>query len=223
VSVLATFTVRSSDFVLDGLFEEVPDLDVRLASMVPMGTQVMPYFWVSGGAPAVVEAALEREAVIDEANILVEEDGKVLFRATWSGELGGLIGELRGSEAAVLEATGTDGTWEMRVRFPDHDTLSAFYERCTEHGISLELGKIHNPIDPHGDDYGLTPEQRETLLTALEGGYYAVPRQMTLEELGDELGISDNAVSQRLRRGLASLLTATLLENVVDTKSQTGR
>lgn len=188
--------------------------------MVPIGMQVMPYCWISGTAPAVIETALEREPVVKKADLLVEEDGKVLFRIDWETDLGGLVDELLDSEAAVLKAEGTDGTWRLRVRFPDHDRLSAFYEQCVERGISIDLGKIHNPVDPSGDEYELTPEQRETLLTALEGGYYCVPRQMTLEELGEELGISDNAVSQRLRRGLATLLTETLVEGVVNPNAE---
>lgn len=218
MSVLATFTVQANDFILGSVFEEVPGLTIRPASMVPMGTQVMPYCWISGGAPAVVEVAMEREPLVDEIDLLVEEDGQILFRIDWVPDLDGLIDELLDSEAAVLEAEGTAGSWRLRVRFPNHDTLSTFYERCVQRGISIELGKIHNPIDPGGNDYGLTPEQQETLLTALEGGYYSVPREMTLEELGEELDISDNAVSQRLRRGLTTLLTATLQDGMVSAK-----
>ncbi|MFC7137822.1 helix-turn-helix domain-containing protein [Halobaculum litoreum] len=37
-----------------------------------------------------------------------------------------------------------------------------------------------------------------------------MPRAVTLEELGDRLGISDTAASQRLRRGITALLTESL-------------
>jgi len=40
----------------------------------------------------------------------------------------------------------------------------------------------------------------------LETGYFAVPSQVSLEELSDRLAVSDAAVSQRLRRGIESLL-----------------
>jgi cytidyltransferase-like protein len=58
---------------------------------------------------------------------------------------------------------------------------------------------------------GLTNDQEQTLTTAYERGYFAIPRGTTIQELGEALDISDSAVSQRLRRGEESLIAATLL------------
>ena len=61
-------------------------------------------------------------------------------------------------------------------------------------------------------EYGLTSKQRETLITALEMGYFHVPRQTTQQELAEELGIQSSSTSETLRRATAELIANTLLE-----------
>jgi hypothetical protein len=70
---------------------------------------------------------------------------------------------------------------------------------------------LHTPTAPGaGPWFGLTPEQRTTLVSAVHGGYYDIPRGMSTQDLADEYDISDQAITERLRRGIASLVTHTL-------------
>ncbi|MEM4782170.1 MAG: helix-turn-helix domain-containing protein [Halalkalicoccus sp.] len=57
----------------------------------------------------------------------------------------------------------------------------------------------------------MTDAQYDTLLTALETGYFDIPRGIMTEELGERLGISDQAVVERIRRGLTNVLTHILI------------
>jgi predicted DNA binding protein len=59
--------------------------------------------------------------------------------------------------------------------------------------------------------YGLTDQQYDALTAACEAGYFAVPRETDLDELSDDLGISHQALSERIRRGTEALVTETLL------------
>lgn len=45
-----------------------------------------------------------------------------------------------------------------------------------------------------------TEKQRETIETAIRKGYYSRPRQVSLEELADQFGVSEQALAQRLSR-----------------------
>lgn len=54
----------------------------------------------------------------------------------------------------------------------------------------------------------LSDKQMETLQTALECGYFEVPRGITLKELAKELGCSHQATSERLRRANNRIVTA---------------
>ena len=47
---------------------------------------------------------------------------------------------------------------------------------------------------------------RELVWSAVERGYFKVPRQTTLQTLADEHGISDVEASERLRNGLDAVL-----------------
>lgn len=74
------------------------------------------------------------------------------------------------------------------------------------------LDRIYNPTTPGtGPWFGLTRRQRTTLELAVERGYYDIPRRCTTIELADELGISDQAVTERLRRGIVAFVANALL------------
>lgn len=49
------------------------------------------------------------------------------------------------------------------------------------------------------DPQEMTEVQRQTLLRAVEAGYYSDPREATLTELAAEFDVSKSAVSQRLQ------------------------
>lgn len=60
------------------------------------------------------------------------------------------------------------------------------------------------------DETTISTEQRRLLGTAVEAGYFRVPRRVTLEELGERLGMSDVEASRALRRTLETHLRGTL-------------
>lgn len=57
----------------------------------------------------------------------------------------------------------------------------------------------------------LTEVQRQTLLRAVNAGYYATPREVTLTDLSAEFNVSESAVSQRLHGA-----EATIVQQVVE-------
>ena len=75
---------------------------------------------------------------------------------------------------------------------------------------------VHTKPDA-GPWYGLTAPQRETLMYAVEMGYYALPRQISTQEIANEFDISDQAASERLRRAIDMLVANTLLLTASDT------
>ncbi|MFC4359375.1 helix-turn-helix domain-containing protein [Halobium salinum] len=52
----------------------------------------------------------------------------------------------------------------------------------------------------------LTDHQREVVAAAVDLGYYAVPREATLEELGAALSLSPSTVSDHLRKAEAAVM-----------------
>lgn len=135
-----------------------------------------------------------------------------LVRVTWHENVDEFFELVVEAGGVVLEATGTADMWTTRLRFEKHDDLSAFFRGCVQRGLSLDFRRVDNPGHPGstGPYEELTDAQRETIHLAFKEGYFAVPREITLQELAAELEISDTAVSQRLRRGITTFLSSKL-------------
>lgn len=54
----------------------------------------------------------------------------------------------------------------------------------------------------------LTDRQREVLATALQAGYYSVPREATHRDIADELGLAPATVSEHLQRIEARVMSS---------------
>lgn len=54
----------------------------------------------------------------------------------------------------------------------------------------------------------LTARQREVLLAAYRNGYFDIPHGVTLEEIGDDLGIGRRTTEEHLRRAINKLMDA---------------
>lgn len=61
-------------------------------------------------------------------------------------------------------------------------------------------------FDPKKKSRGLTKKQLDSLLVALDNGYYKWPKKATLEDLAKIEGISRRSVQERIRRGEAKLM-----------------
>lgn len=217
MSVIASFRVAADEFPLGELLEVRSGIRVQLESVVPLGDAVIPYLSVPIADADAVHTALRESPFVEEAHVADETESQTLFRVTWSPDVNGLLDAIDDSEGTVLESEGLGDHWSFRIRFPRREHLSAFYRDCADRGIALDVREV-NHTRPFGDaEIPLTEPQREALLAALDEGYYRIPRDLTLEELARKLGISDTALSQRLRRGLTVLLTSTLTDRGTDT------
>lgn len=96
--------------------------------------------------------------------------------------------------------------WKFDIRFPSHETLTAFHDQIHEDEIRLDVRRVSRSNQSEfAPQNRLSPAQREALQLAISEGYYSIPRKTTTAELGATLGISDQAVGERLRRAMAAL------------------
>lgn len=162
----------------------------------------------AGGEFDAFEAALERDPTVRAVTVLDESlgDERVYQLEIPASEttywkwlsLGGVL----------LDATGTEAGWTVRMRFPDREALSAYRTYCQDRGITFTLRSVQDVVDSTDTyPYGLTAPQYELLAAALEGGYFEVPRGTRMGDLANEFDISDQAASERLRRALSRLLS----------------
>ncbi|MFB6178842.1 MAG: helix-turn-helix domain-containing protein [Halorientalis sp.] len=213
MSVIAEFTIQAEEFLLGKLVAVHPTLTVELERVVPAAKRVMPYVWGYGSDLDAFEAHLSTDPNVETFEVLDRLGESALYKIDWGEPTEELITGIAETDATILEAHGTD-EWMFRIRFEDHEGLSTFHTFCQEHGIQYHLTRVYTLPDPSVDNpYGLTDAQYETLLRAVERGYFEVPRKVTFAELAGELGISEQAVSERVRRGTNAILTQVLYDN----------
>lgn len=108
---------------------------------------------------------------------------------------------VQGHDCIVDLETVRDGTIVYSLVVPDRATLRSIIEDLREADVTVSLERIRSgaadvPASTAG--VALTDKQREALAVAIGAGYYEEPREASLEDLADELGITPSGVSQRL-------------------------
>ena len=208
--VIADITVPSNAFELGRLLDEFPNARIELERIVPLRDTIIPLFWVTGNGTNEILDALTASPLTAEARFLTDDGNRQLFEVRWTSDVDGLVTALVETEAKMLEGSSTGEGWDFRLQFRNRDDLSRFRELAEASDIPIILRRLYNPNFPR-DESVLSSEQAEALMYAYEQGYFEVPRSVTVTELADHFGISDNAFSQRLRRGLSALVFETMI------------
>lgn len=212
MTVIADISIPARSFAIGRVFDEFSDVEITLERIVPLQDRVNPLFWISNADRHPIEAKLRDHTDVEAVEVLTVADGKSLFEVAIDADDTGLVQALTEARANILEARGTADHWDFRLRFRSHDDLSSFNVALTDRGVPVTLRHLYNPSEPD-DTSAISLEQRETLLLAYDHGYFEVPRRTTLAELADEVDVSDTALSQRMRRGVASLVEHSLLSD----------
>jgi predicted DNA binding protein len=211
MTVIAELTIPADAFELGRILSLKSGGRVSLESVVPMGDSVIPFVRTHDSDTAFADR-VRRHPFVSDFHRVGSRGGQTLYAIDWSIEQDRFIDSILATDGQVIGAVGTPDRWQFELRLPSHAALSAFSGRCERADIPITVDRIYNPTNPDaGPFFGLTEPQRETLIMAVEAGYYSLPRQTVTKELGAELGISDQAVSERLRRAITNLVENTLL------------
>lgn len=215
MSVILEFTIESEEFTLGQVLSGLPGMHLEIERIVPTGTQVMPFVWVTGENHAAFEETVRKSPDVRELVALDRVGDSELYRIEWENAPTELIEGI--ADATVLEARGNKD-WVFRLRFPDHDTLSRFHNYCTDHDITIHIERTYTFSEETEQrrQFDLSHEQREALVLAARRGYFATPSEVGLDELASDLGISRQALSTRIRRGNEKILRKVLLSSVAD-------
>ena len=212
MSVITDVRIPPDDFELGQILRLDEATAIELETLVPSDAATVPLFWVYDSVGDSFLDAVERYPTVDSVTEMDVFEDRTLFRLDWDASQDRLFQCILSNQGQILSATGTPEGWNFELRFPDHESMSKYQTCCEDAHISSELLRVYNPTDPGaGPWYGLTEPQREALMLAVRMGYYDIPRGCTTEELANELGISDQAVTERLRRAIGSFARHTLL------------
>jgi predicted DNA binding protein len=97
------------------------------------------------------------------------------------------------------------------------DGLADLYRNLLDDGHDVTVGSKRSVnsvtgaaplLDPEGLVPDFTARQREVLLTAIENGYYELPREVTTAEIADSVGVHRRTAEDHLRRAERRVVTA---------------
>lgn len=196
---------------------EAPELTVEWVRTTRVEGSLAMLFWAPMGDSDQLTAALEADPTVSPDRA-VDIGGQRLYQVKLAnrGAETSLYPTLVELDGTVFSAIRSVDGWQCQLGFPSQHNVDQFLQSVEASEIEFEVKGLY-AFRQVGEsaDFGLTDSQRETLLEALDSGHFEVPRRMTTKELAEVLGISDVATSQRLRRGIK-----TLLKNTVKTSPQ---
>ena len=144
--------------------------------------------------PAVL-ADVERRDVVTSMEILSHRDDTALIQFETSMPL--LLFPVQGSGIPLeMPFTLEDGEASWEVTAPQ-ERLSQLGDQLDEFGIPFQVERLHQRVE---SEQLLTDSQMELIEAAVEQGYYDTPRDCSLTDLAEIVGIAKSTCSETLHR-----------------------
>ncbi len=212
MSTIAEIRFPATEFALAETLSAVPHLEFETVRVVAHETdRVLPLVWAQTDDGDALDDALADDSTVENVRLLADLAAERLYRMDWVANVETVVHALLEHDGTVLNASGRADGWHLRILFPDRESLSATHEFATNNDISFSLQSVSNLSEGRGSQFALTEHQHQALLAAYENGYYEVPQETTMEDLADDLGVSAQAVSQRLHRAYSNLIENALV------------
>lgn len=203
----ATIDIDSTYFILDHTLRNAPEIRVRLDPVVLTKETLSSCVSVYEIDPERIEELFEDDESVEEFDRVGVSGDELLFRVRWR-EDGQLVAfrALREHDLTLIDACGTDARWTLTFQIDGTDALREFSDSCRAHGATFTLQNLQHVTGEESERGLLTNAQREAIELAFTSGYFDIPQRHSLKELAIELGITPQALSDRLRRGERKLV-----------------
>jgi predicted DNA binding protein len=202
--------------ILRDALAQVPEMHVTWERSDPSGDdRIRVLLWAEGGDFAAFEAALDDDPTTTSPRRTVEFDDRRLYQLELvdEGRETSIYPILVEQGGIIQELTATHKGWEFRVSFPAIEDFRVLREFCEDRDIEFTFDSVYvQDATPDSTANNLTRRQRDILQTALETGYFEIPREASLDDVADAVGISSNAASERLRRGMRRLVESAVTQ-----------
>jgi predicted DNA binding protein len=155
------------------------------------------------------ESALSADPSVADAEQVAETERGSLYQTIYREQYAdtAIYHEAVRHGGVFVTGTSRRRDWELRMRFPDREQFSEFRGACAEQDTPLQVKALYETRSAtRAERYGLSEPQEEVIHLAARSGYFDVPREASLTDLADDLGVSTQAASERLRRGLGTLV-----------------
>lgn len=172
-----------------------PEVQFRLLSGIQVENGAVELGETTGAAAVEAAAAVDDHPATAEYETLFADDDRILsqYRTSDRSLYDFLQAVTLPPEFPVVVA---DGWLECEVTAP-RERIVALEEHLRASPLDFELRSIAETPDV---EHLLTDRQRELLTAAFASGYYEVPRERTLTDLAEDVGIDPSTASGVLRR-----------------------
>lgn len=201
--------------ILQESLTHAPEMIISYEEMYQTDDEILFLFWATEGDLTTFEDGLDTDPTVTNPTQLAETQTRRLYRVTFTeyGENVATYPTWPGLNITLLDATTatTHEGWIFQMQMSDRETLQQYQKICTENNLDFRLKTIYEVRESTTKaETQLTNSQQEALIAAHELGYFRVPRQASLAAVADHCGISSQALSERLRRGTATLVDTAL-------------
>lgn len=198
----AQFVFPAAEVALADALNQLSDVRVTLEQSVERCDGDCSCLWVTDTTESELRDALGGDSSVQGIQIVDEQEGEWLVSVDFHPTFHLVKSILIAEEGVIADVVGRDGSWVVTCRYSDHASLGEVRTLLDDRGFNYEVRRIRNgsEMTPNGID--LSSDQYEALKHAYQQGYFEVPREKTLAELADELDISHQALSERIRRAM---------------------
>lgn len=215
MATVAEFTSRASQSPIGNVFAEYPMVDVEIERLKQTDSSLILYFWLSTESTPPAPSELSSYDIFHSVELLDSLYGESLYSARLHNDHESICVGITKAAVELESAHSTGGEWVFRLRADSAEQLSTFQAYCQENDFGVRLTRFPTQIQIfNSKEYDLTDKQHEALALAYTEGYFEAPRKVTLEELGEILGITQQAVIARLRNGEKNILENTIVHSV---------
>ncbi|AXR81777.1 helix-turn-helix domain-containing protein [Natrarchaeobaculum sulfurireducens] len=204
---IADIEIPADGTGLGELFETVPSLSCEMERVIASSGHGL---WLSGAPQDDVEDALDEASAIGRYSLISSDDDRWLYDLEFDPDTVDVFEVVLEEGGTVLSASASNGNWLISIRVVDRESVSSLYDRLVADDVSPTIVRLYDVAEESHSQCGLTPRQYETLVAAIDHGYFEIPREVSMQELSEELDISHQALSERLRRAYRALVTSEL-------------
>ncbi|MFW6384590.1 MAG: helix-turn-helix domain-containing protein [Halodesulfurarchaeum sp.] len=205
----ATLTIRvPKDLWIGDITREYPDASFRVLAALPDDDTGVGLVEVSAPDLAAVIREIDAAPEVAQLNLLRRHDDTALVQFETTEPL--LLFPIVGSGIPLeLPFELSDGTaiWDITT---SQDRLSALGDQLEAFNIDYTVEEIHYHLQT---EQLLTDRQDALIREAVEAGYYDTPRDCSLTDLADRMGLAKSTTSETLHRAEGKIIKEFLSEN----------
>jgi len=194
---------------IGALSREFPGTRFRILAALPDGETGVGLVEVTSTELEAVVAAIEAAEAVTDLQVMQRQDGTALVQFETTSPM--LLFPVQTSGVPLelpFDLQDGEAVWELTA---SRERLGRLGEQLDAFGIEFTVDRLQSYVEP---EQLLTEQQEQLVREAVEAGYYDTPRDCTLTELADRLGMAKSTCSETLHRAEGAIIKQFVAEGL---------